>query len=583
MKTIEVIDAPTNTNETHIPVSHGEKEKPKEIDSRRLRMMAEKVFGAVVNNMDDEGLQKYVKAGVSGDIEVQYNKLMLAESEAANPEFAARFKKETEQLAQNDPEEEMSHEAVDSIGAPTGFPETDDIQKELDEVGPVATSLRSKVMYQLGRPITALYSKMYDKTLAHAKYFKSLSEEEQQAHKEKVGRRATLVALGAAAIYGITKMNPLDMMPSASGTRSIDAEEFGGVKNATHQVELSVGGNAPDVEKPVFGTRTFEAGDFAYNPLEDPALSSAKKGNDFGPALRALPNDEAMKWPGGLSDLINDRWINSPEEFATVMSKLDLVDNNADAINSLGEKMKASPELYHENYAKVMEKLAKADISEQAITSPYGSYYAVNAGGNAVIAYDNYVDHGGTAIVIKVDGKEVWLRKDCGGQAIDLKPRTVSQPTYSEPTRTYTPPQETYTPPTTPDVPVVPENPVPPVIPPLPPIPPIEPPLPPIEPPLTPKSLNPLDYQAPGRDDTTDSGEGVKPQVGPDSFTPPPVVEQILGNIPGLSSSSAPSSEVDIPAPGSGMGSGIGQEGPAVNTGESNNQSNSGSVSSDNI
>jgi len=354
------------------------------------------------------------------------------------------MEKQLATIDSNDSDQDRAPEAP--AGAPKGFPETTDVENELRELGAAGLSLRGRAKAALGLPNLYIAKGsiwLHGRTLAKREAYAKMTPEAQAAEQkraERYGKIATWGAAGLTLAMSAARFYATRDVTMATGMYSTS---YGDLRTMSSEKDLTVDGSAGGStvatasENRVRGSEEYPQHEaaggifelprssdmFIYNPLEDPALSPEKKGNDFGPALSFDARDKQLGLPAGMTDLAANRWTNSPEEFATIMSKLGLVENDATSINDLAEQMKAHPETYQDNYIKVIQILTdpRTKIHEEAITAPYGSYYAVNGGGDAVIAYDNYVNHGGTMIVIETpDGKTICLRKECGGQPIDL-------------------------------------------------------------------------------------------------------------------------------------------------------------------
>jgi hypothetical protein len=390
---------------------------------------------------------------------------------------------------------EMNAVAVESgdtlntstVGAPEGFPSTAELgADENDPVGSSLGALSRRILGAPNRGVVKAYGFVFDRSLKKLARFNEMSAEQQIAHVEKTGRNITLFGATAIVAYGLSRVVPLDTFTfdnSKSSAlpplepRKVNDQE---VQLATRTVALDVDGrhevSTADIQGilPNGNKDPHALSSFMYDFDSDPGRqASGKHGNDFGLTLESPATD---KWPAGFSELIDKRWMDSPKEFATVMSKLGLVENNPDAINKLAEQMQApgGEKLFQENYLKVREIMDRATVTEQPITGPYGSYYVVDKDGKLTIAYDSYVSktdgNWGTMYVIEVDGKKVCLRRQCGGQPIDMLPKPVVrqlQPTQSyayreqitthQPQRPSTP--STPTNPETPDAPETPEVP----------------------------------------------------------------------------------------------------------------------------
>lgn len=578
-KTIEVTSAIAPANEaTPVEVKH-EAIDYATANTALRREMAKVVFGKIIDNLSDDDLDKYVS--VADDINTKYSAHLKHEVAAHEPEAAA----------------EQETAPAEMIGAPTGFPETKDIEVVLETTNPLTVSWRTKFMYAVNWPITTIYGKMFDNAQKYSQKLQGWSDEEKQAHIEKVGRRSTalaaLGALGLAAYTAITKTNFDITAPGSSSNLREQATSHGNValmdsehRNASSQstVRSSVESESK-YDVPQAGAH-HELSDFAYNPAQDPTLSPLKHGNDFGPAPNVDPQDAKANMNAAA-----ESWRHSPGSFATVMSKLGLVKNDAASINQLAEDMKAHPNVFQANYNLVMDKLADAKIHIEPVTGPYGSYYAVNiGGGKSVIAYDPYVQGDGYMLVVEPkDSPAFSLHGKCLFQPSDYVQQAPAKPAVHLPQTTSVAPEQPVTPvrPVQPVQPSTPTNPETPTIPGTPIIPgtPTGPETPPTN---QPKSSNPFDYQAPGRDNTTDSGTGVKPRVDSGALTLPPVVEQHResqqpasstgAKAPADSSTNHPNSETGGKRAGgnSNPNSGVGKAGKPQSTGGATNSGDPG-------
>lgn len=259
-----------------------------------------------------------------------------------------------------------------------------------------------------------------------------------------------------------------------------------------------------------------------------------REGNDLGTALVAGEYDGDA--PAGFDDLVNNRWADSPTQFASVLTGMGLAEgfgDNAADINALAEQLANNPDLY-DSYREQVEAIfnkSSTSISEAQITNPYSSEYMVEVDGKLVLARDDYVDQGGTKMIITFENsagelQTIELRKDCGGQRIvEQVPAPTPEapvvvpfvPEVSAPTPD-TPQEYTSTTPTPepapqplhPNTPAfhepTPDNPVEPVKP----IKPEEPttPTPETEEPDWSKPRDLAKWQRPGTDSTTDSDIG---------------------------------------------------------------------------
>lgn len=224
---------------------------------------------------------------------------------------------------------------------------------------------------------------------------------------------------------------------------------------------------------------------FGYDWSQDPFNDTEKQGvHNFGNELGAHVNGE--EHAVGLDDLTENRWKDSPEQFATAAAEMGLEGFRTDNIEEMAEQLKSNPELYESSYNKLMEIVNSPDTKFSIGTlesGTYGSYYETGVDQNGVISYDNNIAEAGTTI--KIDYKDaqgnwhtVEFKRECGGQVIHRNPvaaeqpvyygtggaapvieQPVYQPTYTEPTG------EGGVPPARPEVPEEPEVPVTPEVP----------------------------------------------------------------------------------------------------------------------
>lgn len=254
---------------------------------------------------------------------------------------------------------------------------------------------------------------------------------------------------------------------------------------------------------------------FGYNWNEDPFNDTEKKGpHNFGNELGAHVNgpEKAV----GLDDLTENRWKDSPEQFATAAAEMGLDGFKTDNIEEMAEKLKTDPEFFEANHKKLMDILNNPETKFSIGTlepGTYGSYYETAVDQNGIISYDNNIGEPGTTIKIEYkDAQGNWqtieFKRECGGQVIHRSPVEYAQPVgqggYSAAPATYggqgggeyippAPNGEGGTPPSpetpeTPDTPEEPETPETPEEPETPEVP---------ETPETPnpKSTNPDDYE----------------------------------------------------------------------------------------
>ncbi|MFZ2545146.1 MAG: hypothetical protein WAW80_04165 [Candidatus Saccharimonadales bacterium] len=338
-----------------------------------------------------------------------------------------------------------------TIGAPEGFPSTlqvESLNNEREELGPVKFSLRQMAKNTLNLPNTSAtwaYGKLFDRYLKSNEKFQKMSIEQQIAHVEKMGKiggigmTLGMTGLTLVGISRLTHFNPLDALNDLyePQKKTFDSND---IKLANNTASLDIDGRHPVSTRDVLPDRPmFEGGlNFHYDPALDPgSVLSGKHHNDFGPGLQINPLDKTAGYPDGTYDLLRNHLPRSPKEFATILSKFDRggVSNDATSINRAGDIMSQKPEVFQKEYTDFIAYLKEhSKIEEKPITGPYGSYYIVDDGhGNLTVAYDNYVDNGGTMMVITTDdGKVICLRKECGGQPIDFIPNQPKVPASPE-------------------------------------------------------------------------------------------------------------------------------------------------------
>lgn len=452
-------------------------------DSKTKRDIAKTVFGTIVDNLSDEDLEKY---NVIGD--------------DLDSRFKAHEAKEltaTEKDVRSDTNDQLAGIELDQsveIGAPTGFVSTKEAEQRISETNPTALSLSQLARMQLGLPASFLGGRKFKLFGKNRKAYADMTPEEQEASRIKSGKYSSIVAAGAAGLtiaYGIAhwymtkEVAAID--PSTFNTSHGDMKLSNMTVAPGPNADPNVGGSGGGAHNILpSSSNNLDVSTFSYNPTEDPALSALKHGNDFGPELMASSNDGQL--PAGFSEMVDNRWKNSPGEFSAVLSKFGLNGNDAASINRLADQMAADPKLFQAKYKELTDLMNQPGVSitQEKITGPYGSYYAVNNhNGTATIAYDNSVDHGGDMIVVKTPQGIGRFRVQCGGQPIDLLPSHSAAPVYNQPTH-YTPqgggsqqqhfvsnpaPRQTAVPqtpstPSIPETPMVPEVPVVPDIPP---------------------------------------------------------------------------------------------------------------------
>lgn len=345
---------------------------------------------------------------------------------------------------------------------------------------------------------------------------------------------------------------------------------------------------------------------FTYNPSENPFYAPNKLGiHDMGAPLNADPNLDGGR-PAGFNDLTQNRWMNSPEQFASIASAMgmdNLPDDMASA-NALAEHFKVAPGDMANMHERVMGILndPNTHISTQNIVNPYASEYGVDMGhGNMDLAWDEYVNHGGTKTVIEfTDGngirRVIELRNECGGQRIE-EMATPPAPVYQAPVsyeqsqsggtgngeyQSYddSPPVEQDTPPGTQSPPSTDVPPAPPLPPPLLP--------PPVGPPLAPKIPgeswnvnNLIDSWRRDLNDQFGSGALRDAEPTPDNYSAPSAPNTSSEPAPGALTNGAadphngnsqqpniPRAQIGINGSGNTAGSATDSQGAILNNGE---------------
>lgn len=255
----------------------------------------------------------------------------------------------------------------------------------------------------------------------------------QKKVRRAFGRGALYAGAGAiigAAVHtassGVANAKPLDSSnPNFGNHVPTGATEVPNVKVGEHMMLA----------------QTEQINAFTYNPSENPFYAPNKLGiHDMGPPLNADPNLDGGR-PAGFNDLTQHRWMDSPEQFASIACAMgidNLPDDMASA-NGLAEHFKIAPGDMGSMHEKVMGIIndPTTHISTQNIVNPIASEYGVNMGnGNMDLAWDDYVNSGGTKTVIEfTDGNGVRrvleLRNECGGQRIVEMP-TPPAPVYEQ-------------------------------------------------------------------------------------------------------------------------------------------------------
>jgi hypothetical protein len=380
--------------------------------------------------------------------------------------------------------------------------------------------------------------------------------ESDEHFNKRLNRRSRRIGLGMIALataplvakgihLGGWGMNQLH----SGGAPNVDAH-FMDAQTAKHNNDIA---NAELLSQP---NVEHLPGAFNYDPKADPFNNMGLKQEavDFGSPLVAGPLDGDK--PAGFYDLTT-RWQHSPDQFAAAYLAMGLDpthDNTPEGIAALAGEYRANSSLWQSNFDNAMTQ-----INDPATHSSFvhvdsmnnSSFQWVDAAKQVHIETQNGVGPGGNVIQWILPNGTVCSFKDlCGGQVTELTPaapvveaapvpqaetvvssspvRTLVQPhgNGEVPRPAPVPEQEVVQPPAP-----VPQPPVPgitiPTIPGLPPI--VIPEIPGITTPLQGKDHDPLAWQAPGRDDTPNSGVGVKPLVTADPTPKPPAhVEQAL-------------------------------------------------------
>lgn len=573
-KTIEVTAAAVANEATPVEVKH-EAIDYTTANAALRREMAKVVFGKIIDNLSDDDLNKYV--GVAADINTKYSAHLKHEVATHEPTPTAM----PADVADYNYDELEAQATADAAVEPLRVAAAERIGFKWVKGGGVAGNLLAfKTSLNARRE-----AKLAEKTAG-------MSDEERAAYIAKWEKRSEQIskasAFAVASVLtvwtfksGIDHLAPMLLGGGDTGAKNMAMDAFNSTDNkgANHDYTLanSEKTDLTDFDKAVLSH---------YNNSDSSFYDFSHKQfrGDFGPALQASAKDGTM--PAGFGDWMS-RHQHEPNGLANLVSglKLDghgdsMADRNALADIYDNDKMaQVKADIMVQNELRNGDKFSIKIIDLKS----YNSTLMVDHNGDPVISMKNNIHLGGTAYEItnKETGEKTYWRRECGGDQqvwpIEEAPVQNYQSSYVAPAAPEKPviaPQAPTKPiiPTTPGIPRIPETPTTPIIPGVPPIP--ETPVVP-----APKSSNPLDYQAPGRDDTTDGGTGVKPRVDSGAFTPPPIVEQLrealqpgrgAGNqAPADSSMNLPQSETGGKRAGgnSNPDSGVGKAGKPQSTG----------------
>lgn len=339
----------------------------------------------------------------------------------------------------------------------------------------------------------------------------------------KAGAKTALFALGGAAIgHALDHYNVGSKIWNGMFGENTPAVVAAGVPTPQN------GASFREAEEARWKLFEQQEGRFHYNKGDNPFFDPNKpSAHAMGPALESRP--ELDMGIDGWNDLVQDRWVNSPEQFASVVSAMgiDGVPSDIDSADSLAEHFKVTPSAHADMHGKVIDLLNEptTKVYEEPILNDYASEYGVGnpATGDVDLAWDNEVNgQRGTKIVIEFkdpntgEMRKIELRKECGGQRIvEFQPAPVAEVPRSV-WNPSTPVVNVETP--RPPVPV--DNPQPPVQPPIP-----EVPQPPVIPPI-PDNPNPpiIDDGKQGRNPGSFADQGSGPLTGPIE-----VIQSVIG------------------------------------------------------
>lgn len=273
---------------------------------------------------------------------------------------------------------------------------------------------------------------------AMAEVFSGDIKDQQSARRRSLGWGAVSVVMAPAVGYlasaawdkigfGMPKADAVPVPPSTS-----------------HEGVLANGSaahaNIADRESMTAFNTQFDQ--FIYKVHENPFFQFDQKAGayDMGPALQPSPEDAGK--PAGWHDL-TQRWMNSPEQFASMCTALGIegLPDDAQTINGLAETLKVHPVGYQEKFNAVMDimkdqstTIERVPIGTTAISSEFGKDMG---GGNMDRFWQDRVVNQpqGDKFVIKfkdpVTGifRVVELRCDCGGQRMV----EIPDPVYEAP------------------------------------------------------------------------------------------------------------------------------------------------------
>lgn len=365
---------------------------------------------------------------------------------------------------------------------------------------------------QLWRKVEDLAGGIEDVMEASAKAVADMYNEAVNIRAKSVKR-----ALGMATLFAAAGGAVGQILQHTGALDKLASRVTGGRFTGAFGHETQPSGKAPERglsdlpqsnETRVLGPEELLRREFGYNAHENPFYQNKLSSHSMGPAL---DKDPRLLGKPGLYDLTENRWKNSPHQFASIVHAmgLDNLPDDMQSANALAEKFKINPRLYADYHERVMAILQDPSTKIETgvpIKNPYESEWGVDPdfertgirhpGSDFQLAWDNYVDpsgdHGTKTIITYKDPnpphamKTLELREQCGGQRIrelpPPQPKPVyQQPVYKAPVRevtTYTPPREVTPPPAAPPQETPPPPNIPPVAPPVPPIPPVHPPVP---------------------------------------------------------------------------------------------------------
>ena len=362
------------------------------------------------------------------------------------------------------------------------------------------------------RLITKGYSKIFDKMLKDKLHFQAMTEEEQQAHIEKVGRRTTVGAYAVAAFgalyFAVTKQHVLDSVyvgGGNTGTADTLATSATEAPTANTQVKLMTYEKALTVDG---------SGGTPGGLLETPELSrqhemdflstNGRVRNDFNNIPVDTLNDPANRghFPGYTA--LREQFEKSPDELAAQLRqiqaiemangvKLDIIpdefrdlamkpgEGQEAYIARLGEAIHNNSDLHDILTQGALKYIEVNARPLQDLTSNYSANYIVIENGKPSVRFDDFVQSADPNDKVLLLSDTEGIRFPCGQCIKIYKDAPVAQqpvyapqggpvyraPSVPEPTpqpRPSAPPAaETPAPtpiPEVPTIPVVPEVPV---------------------------------------------------------------------------------------------------------------------------